>query len=95
MSFENHESTEVFFCPVCKTEERGVLSWIKQKDVYDQVFQRVRKQIKGTVNVNEIVNVMKMSILMLIKVYYISNTFSGVALFHQKIRFKIFEKAKI
>lgn len=40
VSFENHESTEVFYCPVCKTEEKGVLSWIKQKDVYDQVFQR-------------------------------------------------------
>lgn len=37
---ENHESTEVFFCPICKTEEREVLSWIKQKDVLDQLFQR-------------------------------------------------------
>lgn len=40
VSFENHESTEVFVCPICKTAEREVLSWIQQKDVLDQLFQR-------------------------------------------------------
>lgn len=38
--FENHESTEVHFCPICKNEEGEVLSWMVQKDVLDQLFQR-------------------------------------------------------
>lgn len=38
--FENHESIEVFFCPICKDRECEDLSWMMQKDVLEYLLQR-------------------------------------------------------
>lgn len=53
MRFKNHESIEVFFCPICKDRECEDLSWMVQKDVLDHILQRVRKPITGIVNLND------------------------------------------
>lgn len=53
MHFENHESIEVFFCPICKDRECEDLSWMMQKDVLEYLLQRVRKHITGIVNLND------------------------------------------